>query len=94
MANQQVIPWNPDNDLSSNPSLKQAYASAVGSAAANRALELAAANKYAEENGDAVEKYSSLSERGGKMRKRRTTKRRKSRRKSRKARKTSKRRKI
>jgi hypothetical protein len=102
MATQQVIPWNPSNDLSSNPSLKQAYASAVGSAAANRAkqlqsakdLELAAADKYAAENGDTYEKYSALSERGGKRRKTVATKRRKSRRKSRKTKKHLKRRKL
>jgi len=102
MANQEVIPWNPSNDLSSNPSLKQAYASAVGSAAANRAkqlqsakdLELTAADKYAAENGDTYEKYSALSERGGKRRKTVATKRRKGRRKGRKTRKNIKRRKI
>lgn len=102
MANQEVIPWNSSNDLSSNPSLKQAYASAVGSAAANRAkqlqsakdLEMTAADKYASENSDMVEKYASLNERGGKMRKRRATKHRKSRRKGRKTRKNVKRRKI
>jgi len=102
MANQEVIQWHQGTDLSSNPRFKQIYASAIGSAAANRAkqlqtskdLEMAAADKYASENSDMFEKYASLNERGGKMRKRRATKRRKGRRKGRKTRKNVKRRKI
>ena len=94
MALSKVIPWNSDNNFETNPSLKLSYASAIGSAAANKAkqlnsareTEMSAANKFAQENGDMFDKYASLSERGGKMKKRRSTKRRKTRKTKRTAR--------
>jgi hypothetical protein len=101
MASPKVIPWNSDNNFETNPSLKLSYASAIGSAAANKAkqlnsareAEMSAANKFSQENGDMFDKYASLSERGGKMRKRRSTKRRKSTRKARKTKRNARRRK-
>lgn len=101
MALSKVIPWNSDNNFETNPSLKLSYASAIGSAAANKAkqlnsareTEMSAANKFAQENGDMFDKYASLSERGGKMRKRRSTKRKKSTRKARKTKRNARKRK-
>jgi len=104
MESPKVIPWNSDNpnyNFETNPNLKLSYASAIGSAAANktkqlnsaRESEIAAANKFAQENGDMLDKYASLSERGGKMKKRRSTKRRKSTRKARKTKRYARRRK-
>ena len=101
MESPKVIPWNSDNNFETNPNLKLSYASAIGSAAANKAkqlnsvreTEMAAANKVAKENGEMFDKYASLSERGGKMKKRRSTKRRKSTRKARKTKRNVRRRK-
>jgi hypothetical protein len=101
MANNQVIPWKPEYNFESNPSLKKSYASAIGSVAANKAIqlnsaretEMAAANKFAQENEELFDKYSSLGERGGKMKKRRSTKRKKRTRKARKTKRNSRRRK-
>lgn len=104
MESPKVIPWNSENpnyNFETNPNLKLSYASAIGSAAANKAkqlnsareTEMIAANKFAEKNGDMLDKYASLSERGGKMKKRRSTKRKKSTRKARKTKRNSRRRK-
>jgi hypothetical protein len=88
MASNQAIPWKSEYNFETNPGLKLSYASAIGSAAANKAKQLNSvreedlANKFSQENGDMFDRYASLSERGGKMKKRRSTKRR------RKARKT------
>ena len=101
MESPKVIPWNSNYNFETNPNLKLSYASAIGSAAANKAkqlnsareTEMSAANKFSQENGDMFDKYASLSERGGKMRKRRSTKRRKSTRKARKTKRNARRRK-
>jgi hypothetical protein len=104
MESPKVIPWNSENpnyNFETNPNLKLSYASAIGSAAANKAkqlnsareTEMAAANKFAEKNVDMLDKYASLSERGGKMKKRRSTKRKKSTRKARKTKRNARRRK-
>lgn len=104
MASPNVIPWNSDNpnfNFETNPGLKLSYASAIGSAAANKAKQMNSmrgseedlANKFAQENGDMFDRYASLNERGGKMRKKRSTKRRKSTRKARKTKRNAKRRK-
>lgn len=98
MASNQAIPWNSEYNFETNPGLKLSYASAIGSAAANKAkqlnsmreTEMSAANKFAQENGEMFDRYASLSERGGKMKKRRSTKRR---RKARKTKRTARRRK-
>jgi hypothetical protein len=102
MASPKVIPWNSDNpnyNFETNPGLKLSYASAIGSAAANKAKQLnstreeALANKFSQENGDMFDRYSRLSERGGKNRKKRSTKRRKSTKKARKTKRNARRRK-
>jgi len=94
MASNQAIPWKTEYNFETNPGLKLSYASAIGSAAANKAKQLnsvretqmSAANKFSQENGDMFDRYASLSERGGKMKKRRSTKRRKTRKTKRTAR--------
>jgi len=104
MASPKAIPWNSDNpnfNFETNPGLKLSYASAIGSAAANKAKQLnstreseeALANKFAQENHQLYDRYTTLSERGGRMRKRRSTKRRKSTRKARKTKRNARRRK-
>jgi len=99
MASNQVIPWKSDYNFETNPGLKLSYASAIGSAAANKAKQLNStreeelANKFAEENHQLYDRYTTLSERGGRMRKRRLTKRRKGTRKARKTKRNARRRK-
>ena len=100
MASNQAIPWKSEYNFETNPGLKLSYASAIGSAAANKAKQLnsvretqmTAANKFSQENGDMFDRYASLSERGGKMKKRRSTNRRKSTRKTRKTKRAARRR--
>ena len=103
METQQVISWKPEYNLdSTDPSLKKTFASAVATIAANKArqlqsqkdLEIDQANKYAQENSELYKQFQSLSDRGGKIRKRRATKHRKTRRKGRKTKRNYKRRKM
>ena len=77
MDTKPVIPWNPKNDFSSNETLKMTYASRIAADAAKKANELNSANEFAKKNDASYQKFSSLDERGGKIKKKRSSKRRK-----------------
>ena len=77
MDNKPVIPWNPKNDFSSNETLKMTYASRIAADAAKKANELNSANEFAKQNDASYQQFSSLDERGCKIKKKRSFKRRK-----------------